>query len=66
MGTARVAAIYPAGAVGLPSPFLFLILQGVNFLNPQFTDEEGEALNLLREEETTGRSGVDPGIFLWM
>lgn len=28
-------------------------------------DEEGEALNLLREEETTGRSRVDPGIFLW-
>lgn len=59
-----MATIYPAGVVGLPSPFLFHILQGMNFLNPQFTDEEGEALDLLRQESTTGRSEVDPGSFL--
>ena len=33
VGTAQVATIYPAGVVGLPSPFLFHILQGI-FLIP--------------------------------
>ena len=29
VGTAQVATIYPAGVVGLPSSFLFHILQGI-------------------------------------